>query len=405
MRVFKRRIFVCVLVLVLLVPTRSYAQDTDPRYQEKLKEIENLKGKITQLQGEARTLSSAISYLTNKKTLTEKQVEATEFEISVLTRDITSLGGKIETLEGTLDEHTRALISDVQVGYKQGQIDPYQLVFSSHSFADLSTRARYIQLASVHHSQMLKKTTEVKISYDTQKQEKEVKQKQVETLKVKLQQQQADLVAQEQAKKQLLSDTKNSEGNYQKLLAQAEAELASFRAFTSSKGGGILPAQSSPDGWFYSQRDERWANMTIGNSGLTKNPDTILDVGCLVTSIAMVKKKYGDNVTPANVAQNGDSFYLNTGAMRRPWPAPSGYRFEVVDRKDLGLIDTELKEGRPVIVKLSVRTSVVGTHFIVLKSGQNGDYMINDPWEGYDKKFNSLYSTGQIIGVGYLRKN
>jgi hypothetical protein len=91
--------------------------------------------------------------------------------------------------------------------------------------------------------------------------------------------------------------------------------------------------------------------------------------------------------------------------MRRPWPAPNGYHYEILDRRDLSLIDSALKDGFPVIVKLSVRTNVVGTHFIVLKSGNNGDYTIHDPWEGYDKKFLQLYSTGQIISMGILRKN
>lgn len=234
----KHSVLVCLTLLFLCAPGMVLAQE-EAKYTDKLKEIEELKGKISQLQGEARTLSSAISYLTNKKVLTQKQVEATEFEISVITRDIASLGGKIETLEGTLDEHTRALIADVQAGYKKGQVDPYQLVFSSQSFADLSTRARYIQLASAHHSQMLKKTTEVKISYDEQKLEKENKQKQVEDLKQKLQKQQADLAAQELAKQRLLTETKNNESNYQKQLAQALAEKEAIqRALVTGKKVG-----------------------------------------------------------------------------------------------------------------------------------------------------------------------
>lgn len=400
-----RWFFVIICGLFFLwVPMRVQAQESDPRYQEKLKEIENLKTKINQLQGEARTLASAISYLTNKKALTQKQAEATEFEIAILDRDISSLGGKIESLEENLDAHVKSLITDVQAGYKQPDIGPFQLLFSSSSFGDLTTRTRYLQLAQSHHTQILRKTSQVKIDYDTQKQEKEAAQRKMEQLQKRLQAQQKDLEAQEQAKQRLLSETKNSESTYQKLLATAQAELASFRAFTSSKGGGVLPPQNSPDGWYFSQRDSRWAGVTIGNSGLTRNPDTILDVGCLVSSVAMLKKKYGEDVTPTTIATNPGYFYLNTGSMRRPWPAPNGYRFENYDRRDLGLIDAELKEGRPVIVKLSVRTNVVGTHFIVIKSGSNGDYTIHDSWEGYDKKFSDFYSTGQIISVGVLRK-
>lgn len=393
------------LVLSFLLPGSAYAQSEDPRYQQKLKEIEELKGKISQAQGEARTLASAITYLTNKKSLTEKQIDATEFEVAMLTREITSLSGKIENLEDSLDAHIGALITDVQVGYKEPELDPFHLLFSASTLSELATRTRYLELARSHHSQTLVKATKVKIDYDVQKNDKEEKQKKVEILQRKLTAQRQDLESQEQAKRKLFTDTKNNESNYQKLLAQAEAELASFRSFTASKGGGTLPPQNSPDGWFFSQRDERWASYTIGNSGLTRYPDTILDVGCLVSSVAMVKKKYGENITPRDIAGNSGYFYLNTGSMRRPWPAPSGYSYQIEDRRDLAKIDNELKEGRPVIVKLSVRTNTVGTHFIVFKSGSNGDYTIHDPWEGYDKKFSQFYSTGQIISAGYLRKN
>lgn len=391
--------------LCLLFPRSTFAQSEDPRYQQKLKEIEELKGKISQAQGEAKTLASAITYLTNKKNLTEKQIDATELEVALLTREISSLSGKIENLEDSLDAHIGALITDVRVGYKEPALDPFHLLFSSASLSELATRSRYLELARLHHSQTLVKATKIKMDYDVQKNDKEEKQKKVEVLQKKLTAQRLDLDAQEQAKRKLFTETKNNESNYQKLLAQAEAELASFRSFTASKGGGTLPPQNSPDGWYYSQRDERWAGYTIGNSGLTKYPDTILDVGCLVSSVAMVKKKYGDNVTPKDIAANPEYFYLNTGSMRRPWPAPSGYSYQIEDRRDLGKIDSELKEGRPVIVKLSVRTNTVGTHFIVLKSGSNGDYTIHDPWEGYDKKFTQFYSTGQIISAGYLKKN
>ncbi len=387
------------------VPLSVRAQEGNPAYEQKLKEIEELKGKIAKLQSESKTLSQALSLIASKKALTQKQIEATQFEIALITKDLESLSGKIGVLEDTLNTLVATLLSEVQSAYKQPQIEPVTILFSSKSFSELHTRYKYLELAKQQHQMLLTKTTQAKLFYDEQKATKEKKQKTVEALKTKLLAQQKELNTQEQAQKKLLADTKNSESTYQKLLSQAQAELASFRAFTHSKTGGLLPPQNSPDGWYYSQRDERWGSVNIGNSGLSKSPDSIYEVGCLVTSVAMVKKKYGEDVSPLTIAGNPNYFYLNTGSMRRPWPAPNGYHYEVIDRRDLGLIDTEIREGRPVIVKLSVKTNVVGTHFIVLKAGSNGDYTMHDPWEGYDKKFTQYYSTGQIISIGMLKKN
>ncbi len=378
-------------------PTPAVNQD---KIAEKQKEIEELKNKISQLQGEAKTLSSAISYLTNKKTLTQKQVEATELEIVLLSRDIESLEGKIATQEKNLDTYIAALLKEAQTEYKQPDIGSFELLFSSHSFSDLYTRYKYMQLTQAHYQSLLAKTTQTKIDYDNQKISKEKKQKSVETLKAKLETQKRDLESQEAAKKKLLTDTKNSESTYQKLLAQAEAELSSFASFAKSRGANVLPPQNSPDGWFFSQRDERWAGVCIGNSCGTKNEGRILEVGCLVSSTAMVKKKFGEDVNPITIARNTSYFFSNTAYMLQPWPAPGGWRYERSSYSESKL-DEELKKN-PVIAHMRIGTR--DGHFIVIKSGEKGNYTIHDPIEGYDKQFSSFYRTSQISNINYLRK-
>lgn len=384
--------------VLLSYPIR--ADETDPKYTEKLKEIEELKGKISQLQGEAKTLSSAISYLTNKKDLTQKQMEATQLEISLLERDIGSLEGKIDTLEQNLDIYVAALLTEVQDGYKQPEIGSFELLFSTKSFSDLYTRYKYIQLAQSHYQNLLKKTSQVKIDYNQQKNEKEKKQQSVAALQKKLESQKKDLESQEESKRKLLTDTKNNESNYQKLLSQAESELASFASFAKARGANVLPPQNSPDGWYFSQRDERFAGVCIGNSCGTKNEGRILEVGCLVSSTAMIKKKFGENVTPATLARTTSYFFSNTAYMLHPWPAPSGWRYERASYSQAKL-DEELKSN-PVIAHMRIGT--FDGHFIVIKSGEKGNYIIHDPIEGYDKEFSKFYKTSQINNINYLRK-
>lgn len=376
------------------------AADQDPRAVEKQREIEELKEKISKLQGEAKTLSSAISYLTNKKVLTQRQIESTEFEIASLSNDLTALGGKIETTEEQLNTHVKVLFADMQEQYKQRPIGAFQMLFSSDSFSDLYTRERYIRLAGAHHQSVIKKTAATRIAYDTQKIEKEEKQKKVAALKKKLEQQQADLQGQEAAKRKLLTDTKNSETTYQKLLANAEAELASLASFARTRGANVLPPQNSPDGWFFSQRDERWAGVCIGNSCGTRSEGRILEVGCLVASTAMLKKKLGEDVTPISIARNTSYFFSNTAYMLQPWPAPNGWRYER-SSYSRDKLDTELKSN-PVIAHIRIGTR--DGHFIVIKSGEKGDYTIHDPIEGYDKKFSQFYSVNQINSISALRK-
>jgi hypothetical protein len=114
----------------------------------------------------------------------------------------------------------------------------------------------------------------------------------------------------------------------------------------------------------------------------------------------MLKKKLGENVTPAGIAGTTNYFFSNTAYMLQPYPAPSGYSYASAGFSQSKL-DQEL-EKNPVIVKLSA--GPYGTHFIVIKEKKDGGYIMHDPWEGFDKKFSDFYTFGQIIRISYLVK-
>jgi hypothetical protein len=126
-----------------------------------------------------------------------------------------------------------------------------------------------------------------------------------------------------------------------------------------------------------------------------------MEVGCLISDLAMIKKKYGEDVTPLSIATNPSYFSLNTAYMKSPWPAPSGHSYQRFGGYNQAAIDKEMSEGRPVIVHL--RFGTADGHFIVLKSGSNGKYVMHDPWEGFDKNFTDFYRTGQITDFSVVR--
>lgn len=380
----------------------AFAQDpTEATLQELQNTISDLQQKIATVQKESQTLSSAISYLTLKQSLITKQINATQFQIQLLQRDISSLGGKITLLENTLNSLTAALLRTVTASYQNRQVDSVEAMLSSRNFSSVVSSFKYLQIAQQYRKDLLFKTTQTKFEYDQEKTLKEQKQAEVSKLKASYVKQQQELIFQQKAKQLLLSQTKNSESNYQQLLSQAITQLNSLRGFSQSKGGGLLSPQISPDGWYYSQRDERWGNMCIGNSCGTRNQGTIMEVGCLIADVAMVKKKYGEDVTPASIAAVHAYFFSNTAYMLQPWPTPNGYYY-LRSGFDRTKVDNNLREDRPVIVHLRVNNR--DGHFVVLKSGSDGNYTMHDPWEGFDKKFTDFYSLGQIDSAAYLMK-
>lgn len=352
--------------------------------------------KISQAKTQANTLQSTINILNGQIQLQAIKIQQTSNEIQQLEKEITELTQRIEGLSISLDKLSGILIEKVRASYKQSRTQFKINLFTNDSFNDFVSQYRYLNIAQEQTLEVMRRTELQRATYDQQKTLKEEKQEEVNVKKIDLEKQKAELDAQKSAKNNLLTETKNNEAVYQQKLSEALAELNSLKAFSSSKSGSTLPEQRSPDGWFFSQRDQRWANQLIGRSNMS-----IMEVGCLISSTAMMMKKFGANVNPITIANNSSYFFSNTAYMSRPWPTPAGYSYQYSTYSQSDL-DSKLKKN-PVIVKLA--SGPYGTHFIVIKEKKNDQYIIHDPWEGYDKKFSDFYSVSQILQVASLVKN
>jgi predicted double-glycine peptidase len=109
----------------------------------------------------------------------------------------------------------------------------------------------------------------------------------------------------------------------------------------------------------------------------------------------MIKKKYGENIIPTNVAQ--DTSYFVSGTAYMLHSGLNAHGFTVNFGNQTNLINSQLGSGKPVIVHLTVNTS--DGHYVVLKSGSNGNYIMNDPWEGPDLSFSKYYNVNSINQV------
>lgn len=341
---------------------------------------------LNQTSQQKQTLKNEINKFNTAISLTTTRIYATTKQIEILEKEIQDLEKKIGRLDFSLDQLSQILIARVSKTYKWGKRDPIFFLFSSENFSNFVTRLKYLRILQVHDKKLLIQLETTRTNFEDQRNLKEEKQKELEAAKKKLESQKIILAQEKKARENLLIVTQNNELKYQQLLAKAIAEVRSLKGFTSKQTGGILPPQNSPDGWYFSQRDERWATKTIGLSS-----ETIFDVGCLVSSVAMVHKFYGQNVTPVEIASNPSYFFSSTAYMLQPWPAPSGKNYTVLS--GINEMDKELSDGRPVIVHLNLGGD---GHFIVIKKKEGDNYIMHDPWHGYDKNFKDFYSVGLI---------
>jgi hypothetical protein len=109
----------------------------------------------------------------------------------------------------------------------------------------------------------------------------------------------------------------------------------------------------------------------------------------------MVMTHYGyRSVTPATINLNPANFAAYYPAYLLSTINVAG----VTATRVTAAIDATLATGNPVIIGMN---AYGGTHFVVLVSGSNGNYIMRDPYvaNGKDISFSSHYNLGEIYSI------
>jgi len=376
-----KKIFIIILsFLVILFVIKINAQDAG-ELQQKINEYQ---AKLTEIRQQKNTLSSQIQYMDTQIYLTTLQIQSTEQKIANTGKEIDLLGSRIEGLDTSLDYLSKLLINKIVEGYKKRETNFLAVLFNTKNADDFLNKVKYLKSSQENNQKLLVQVQQAKLNAEEQKKIREEKKAELTSLTQTLNSQKISLNSQKIQKQKLLSDTQNDEVTYQRLLAQAQAQLSGFKSFIRTSGASSTIAANGlgtgSDGAYYSQRDERWANQSIGYSS-----ENVLNVGCLLTSVTIVAKHYGENVTPSNIASDVSRFYGFTAYMSLPWKSVAGRSYYGgID------IDQELANGNYVIVGVG-GCSYGGSHFVVLIKKEGSDYIMHDPIFGPDIKFSTHY--------------
>ena len=356
-------------------------------------EIATYQQEIQQAGADKATLQAAINSLDLQKSKIQAQVALTEKQISTTQLQITQLGGQINNTQATIATDQASLAEYLRNLEKDDSQPLFMQVLAtddlSAAWSDVNATLQ-VQESVANEMQALQQQESALASSKAASQNQQAT---LTTQQQSLTAQQQSLAQTVQSKSQLLTETNQKESTYEQLLAAAEAQLNSFSAFTQNAGGSkLLGNQTECDSWgcYYSQRDTAW-----GNDSLDGTKYTLASDGCLVTSMAMVLTHYGyTNVTPVTINSNPANFAAY-------YPAYLLFTIDVdgvsATRKT-ATIDATLATGNPVIVGLN---AYGGTHYVVLVSGRNGNYIMKDPYvaNGNDIPFTSQYSMKAIFSI------
>lgn len=384
-----KKIFLIILSLLVIPLVVNINAQSESELQQKINEYQS---KLTEIRQQKNTLSSQIQYMDTQIYLTTLQIQSTEQKIISTEKEIDLLGSRIEGLDQSLDHLSKLLINKIIESYKKREINFLAVLLNTKNADDFLNKVKYLKSSRENNQKLLVQVQQAKSNAEEQKKLREEKKAELTNLTQTLNSQKIALNSQKVQKQKLLSDTQNDEATYQRLLAQAQAQLSAFTSFVKSSGAssviGANAFGSGSDGSYFSQRDSRWANQTIGSSS-----NSILDVGCLLTSIAMILKKNGVDTNPSIIAANSNYFYLNTAWMKyryqlNPWP--NGLNNSQISVTE---VDNELSQGRYVIVGINYGScGSYSDHFVVLTKKEGNDYKMHDPLYGPDINFSSHYS-------------
>jgi hypothetical protein len=178
-------------------------------------------------------------------------------------------------------------------------------------------------------------------------------------------------------------------------MSEKQAEIAKIAAESNR------PATAASTIWYYSQNDSRWKSDSIGVSNSTIN-----DYGCALTSVAMVFRYHGIDITPKVLARQ-PIFVRDLISWPTQWrflnlDYNSFHKSGGLEQSDWDRIDQEIAAGNPVIVFINA-LGRSGGHYVVIHSKDARGYVVHDPvmWNGESGANIYLATTRKYIEAVY----
>jgi peptidoglycan hydrolase CwlO-like protein len=388
------------------------------RYQNQLVQINSqtisVKNQIADTQARINSLQGVLGALNAQLLENNARLSDNQARLDALVAREAALSDQLDQTQLRLDERQASFASQVRVLDKVQARTAFGLLLTSHSFSQFLQRVTDIKQAAdgTHQTAVALRSDRdtlaaQRIELDRERVEQAGIVARIEEQRQALEQEYAiqnsitlQLYGLQAALGRQQSDLVNQAGAVTTNISTAEAELESLLAFSHGQGGNIVPPEYLANSWgnYYNQRDARWGNVYLGRTQYE-----VWEIGCLLTSVAMVNSHFGfPNVTPGVIAANPANFtsggLLYNFALNVP-----GHPATINNSPSRAWINQVLAAGGTVIVGMYIRTG--GTHFVVVVA-QNGpwDYWINDPWVENSMHVSYLGSpvTGPIYdAIGY----
>ncbi|MEI6810660.1 MAG: peptidoglycan DD-metalloendopeptidase family protein [Candidatus Nomurabacteria bacterium] len=231
-----------IIITILTIPLFIHAQTADElqaninslstKIQALDKEIADFNKKISQTQGEAKTLKQALASLELRRTALNKEIDLSKLKIVETQGKISNTQSKIYVTENTLDKNKRALSEALRslVNNEQSLPPLINALSPGSHLSDTLNAAKQGEDVSKAINEKVKTLAETKTTLATQKAVYETSKQKLEDLNSALIDQKQLVEVTSKDKNDLLAKTKNKEIEYQKLLSDKKNKRESLEA-------------------------------------------------------------------------------------------------------------------------------------------------------------------------------
>lgn len=357
--------------------------ELERRAQEYQQIIDTKRAQIKSLNNEIAIFNARIGKLETEINWTESKISQTELEIIQLEYGLAQAEKDILYQKDVLAEIIRVI-------NQYDETSDLEIILQSESLSDFFNQITYMESLQGRVQQTVEDLKYLKAKLTQDKADKKVKKQELEDLKERLTGQQNSLANQRARKKALLKYTQGEEKRYQQMLAHIEEQKKSLlgdinrlRQLKAAELARLKELLEKPPeeywasiNWYFRQDDPQWADLTIG---LTDS--TLADYGCAISSVAMVLKYHGVNVTPAKLAKEPIYYYDLID-----WPKSYGGVDLIKNTRHRGVdwfrIDRELAVGYPVIIFVKANGRGAGHYVVIHHKTADGGYVVHDPLFG-----------------------
>lgn len=205
--------------------------DLDKQMQEKQQEIKDLqkqsdsyKQQIEDAQKKSATLENEVAILSNQIAKINIDIDATEKQIEEIGLEITNLENQIQEKEGEITKNKAQIAELLRMIYRNDQKNYVEVLAANQSFSQVFDQMQYVENLQGDLQKTLNQVQKLKAELENQKNQQEAKKLDEEKSKSDLANMQASLEEQMTSKELLLSETSNSEKQFQNWLLESKYE-------------------------------------------------------------------------------------------------------------------------------------------------------------------------------------